>query len=338
MLDSEITDFSVESIGANTGFAGSVYRIHLRMRGPGSDGTDESTIIWKTGSAHPSTDRLLVLLGAYQTEADFYEKVGPTVRIAPKCYTSQYHAESTSLSILMEDLSSMEPGDQIKGCAPDQAYVVVGALAELHAQFRSDRLRNLLGGIPTFDMGSDIFGQLHSRAWLQMQQSTIEVPQGLFEAAERIAPHVASIKSRLAASPTTLVHGDVRGDNLFFGENDLKLIDWQAIRVGRGGYDLAYFLATSLPTELRRRHQSGLIETYVEALRSHGTADYNVATCLEDIRWGLLDMITFTGIVGSALDFGSGRGLQLADVMMARLWASLDDNRALDLLGPLPAR
>ena len=30
MLDSEITDFSVESIGADTGFAGSVYRVHLR--------------------------------------------------------------------------------------------------------------------------------------------------------------------------------------------------------------------------------------------------------------------------------------------------------------------
>ena len=303
----------------------------------GSDGTDQSTIIWKTASPHPATHRLLVLLGAYQTEADFYRKVGSTVRIAPKIYTSQYDAQSGSLSILMEDLASMEAGDQVTGCTPDQAYTVVGALAKLHAQFRSDRLRYLLSGIPGFDLGSDVFGQLHRRAWLQMQQSAIEVPQGLFEAAERVAPHVASIKHRLAASPTTLIHGDVRADNLFFGENDLKFIDWQAIRVGRGGYDLAYFLSTSLPTELRRKHQPGLIETYVEALASHGTADYDVATCLEDLRWGLLDMITFTGIVGSALDFGSGRGLQLADAMVARLWASLDDNGALDLLGPHPS-
>ena len=147
---------------------------------------------------------------------------------------------------------------------------------------------------------------------------------------------VAEVKRRLGSAPTTLVHGDVRLDNIFFdsefGRLKVKLIDWQAVRAGRGAYDIAYFMAGSLEADVRRRCQDALIETYCEALAACGVPGYSAVECTEDFRWGLLDMVTFLGIISSTLDFESGRGLQLSKLMLARLWAAIEDSSALDLL------
>ena len=75
-----------------------------------------------------------------------------------------------------------------------------------------------------------------------------------------------------------------------------------------------------------------MIETYCEELVSQGVSGYSLVECHEDFRWALLDMVTFLGIISSTLDFESGRGLQLSKLMLARLWAAIEDNFALDLL------
>ncbi len=336
VLGSEVEEFSIEPIGHGTGFAGSVFRVHLTFRiggaGSGSDQIGPWTVIWKTSSVHPSTHRLLTRLGAYGAEAVFYSKLAGSVPLAPEVYFSGYESGSGTPCILLEDLGGMDAGDQIQGCSLEQSYEVVKALAGLHAAFWSREIE----GIPTFDAAAVLFDRMHRISWRNLRRSDGDIPVGLLKAAIRIAPHVVTIKRRLATPPVTLIHGDVRSDNLFFGgatgPGSLKLIDWQAIRTGRGCYDLAYFLATSVPIEVRRRHQDELVEEYVGALESHGVTDYDVATYIEDLRWSLLDVVTFAGIIFAALDFGSGRGLQLSNVIMSRLWATLADNDALELL------
>ena len=327
-----IADFSVEPIGVGTGFAGSVYRIHLTHGGPVASPDIPASIVWKTTSSHPSTHGLLSRLGIYGKEAYFYTKLAPQVSIAPRTYFSEFHPETGALAILQSDLSWMEAGDQIEGCSLAQANEVVRALAGLHARFWSGRKLDEMEDIPAFDNSANLFAQMHTKSWRQLSRSAVALPPGLVDAANQIAPHVVAIKSRLAAPPVTLLHGDVRSDNLFFGSGGLKLIDWQAMRTGRGAYDLAYFLATSLPSNVRRQNQKELIEAYSDALASHGVVGYDFDTCYEDLRWSLLDIVTFIGLIAAALDFGSGRGLQLANVVIARLWSSVVDNRALELL------
>src|SRR5205085_7641729 len=58
-----------------------------------------------------------------------------------------------------------------------------------------------------------------------------------------------------ATAPITLAHGDYRLDNLFFPAaetHSLAVIDWQSPNIGWGAYDLAYFMAGSMPPEQRR--------------------------------------------------------------------------------------
>lgn len=326
-LSADVVDFAIEPVSAGVGFAGSVYRVRLTL-GSG----DTQTAIWKVASTHPPTHRLLMEHGAYEREAGFYAALAPRVSSASKPHFSEYDTEAGALCILMEDLGELDAGDQVGGCSPAQARAAIDGMAALHAEFWSDELP----GVPRHDHAAEAVAQMHSASWRQMRLAGLRglhMPPELLDAADLIAPNVVAIKQRLGEPPITLQHGDMRLDNMFFEpDGSVRLIDWQVLRAGRGAYDVAYFLATSLPTESRREWQSELVGNYVDALKARGVAGYDGETCIEDIRWSLLDLVTFTGIIGATLDLGQKRGLQLAEMWLARLWATVADTRALELL------
>ncbi len=337
-LGTEIEEVTVETVGVGTGFAGSIYRLHLTPSSSNSADELPVTLIWKTVSTHESTHKLLTQLGVYLSEADFYTRLAVRAPVAPRAYHSEFDEESGSVCLLLEDLSKMEAGDQIEGCTPEQARRVVTALAGLHAEFWEGRRGNDPLGVRTFDNRASTSRRMHGASWQRVRESTMTIPPGLSDVADMIQPRIAAIRDRLGASPTTLLHGDVRADNAFFdAEGGVRFIDWQAVREGRGAYDLAYFISTSLSDETGRQHQDELLSLYVGTLESLGVVGYGMAECLEDFRWALLDVVTFVGMIGAALDFSEGRGLQLANLVMSRLWASLEDNRAVELLDRAPA-
>ena len=270
-------------------------------------------------------------VGAYEREAGFYAALAPRVSSASKSYFSEYDTEAGALCILMEDLGELDAGDQVGGCSPAQARAAIDGMAALHAEFWSDELP----GVPRHDtrrkLCADALGVVAPVRLAGLRG--LHMPPELLDAADLIAPNVVAIKQRLGQSPITLQHGDMRLDNMFFEpDGSVRLIDWQVLRAGRGAYDVAYFLATSLPTESRREWQSELVSGYVDALKARGVVGYDEETCIEDIRWSLLDLVTFTGIIGATLDLGQERGLQLAEMWLARLWATVADTPALELL------
>ena len=327
ILSADVVDFAIEPVSVGVGFAGSVYCVRLTLRSGA-----QQTVIWKIASIHPPTHRLLMEHRGYEREAGFYTALAPRVPSASKPYFSEYDAESGALCILTEDLGELDAGDQVGGCTRAQALAAVDGIAALHAEFWSDELP----GVSRHDHTAEAAAQMHSVSWRQLRLAGLRgfrIPPELLDAADLIAPSVVSIKRRLAKPPITLQHGDMRLDNMFFEPTgEVRLIDWQIIRAGRGAYDLAYFIATSLPSESRREWQSELVGNYVDALKARGIVGYDEETCIEDIRWSLLDLVTFTGIIGATLDLGQERGLQLAEMWVARLWATVSDTRALELL------
>ena len=332
VLGSQVANISVETVGVGSGFAGSIYRLHLTPHATDEVSDLPETVIWKTVSTHQSTHKLLTQLGVYQSEVDFYSRLGGSSPIAPRTYYTDFDDETGSVCLLLEDLSWMVPGDQIEGCTPEQARKVVSALGSLHTEFWEGRRGGNPLGVRRFDSRSSTSVRMHAASWRRVRESTMTIPAGLSHIADVIEPYIAAIRDRLGTSPTTLLHGDVRADNAFFDSYDVRLIDWQAVREGRGAYDLAYFLSTSISEETMRDHQGELLELYVDTIAANGVTSYGMSDCLEDFRWALLDVVTFVGMIGAALDFGTGRGLQLANLVMSRLWASLEYNRAVDLL------
>ena len=333
-LGVEIASVEVEPVGEGAGFAGSVYR--LRLEYEDSETGLPETLIWKTVSGDAQTRGFLTTLGVYEREARFYSQLAGGLQIAPRSYFSQFDAEEGTFCLLIEDVSYIRPGDQIQGCTFEEALAVIREAARLHSMFWAEQPDEGLGWVPTFDGGSGYFERMHSAAWRQLERTMEGIPEGLIEAAQRIGPRVSDVKARLSRPPLTFTHGDLRLDNIFFGRDlggdGIKLIDWQAIRRGRGAYDLAYFLSTSVPAEMRKLRQDELIEAYLETLREGGVEGYSVEDCRDDFGWALLDIVTFVGIIGSTLDFQSDRGLELANTIMSRLSHAVEDNSALDLL------
>ena len=353
-LGAPVSAVRVERIGEDSGFAGSVFRVRLES----PDAALPKSLIWKTSSPHPDTHKFLAAAGAYETESAFYQSLATNLEVAPRPFFSALDPETQALSLLTEDLSAMTPGDQIRGCSLEQATAVIAEIARLHARFWDDSTEARPDWIKPFDDAAPFFKRLHSVGWRKVRQRfenplrlnlsrlrmMLTAPSrlrayrsaisGMMDIAERVTPHVPAIKSRLATSPTTFLHGDLRLDNIFFDpQRGVKLIDWQAVRAGRGACDLAYFLSTSLPVEDRRRWQTQLVETYVQTLSDNGVTGYTITHCVEDFRWVLLDLVTFMGVLAAILEIkDTRRSLELRGEAIYRLWTAIQDNSALDLL------
>ncbi|MCY4654889.1 MAG: hypothetical protein OXC95_17210, partial [Dehalococcoidia bacterium] len=222
-----IASAEIEPVGAGAGFAGSVYRIRLAHRD--ADESHARTLIWKTASSDERTRDFLTTLGVYERELRFYQLLADRVEIAPLTFISEFDPESGAFCLIIEDLSHKQPGDQIAGCTFEQALEVVSGAARLHSQFWSEEIGSEASWVPTFDGGTGYFERMHSVAWRRLGRTIQGIPEGLLEAAQRVGPRVSDVKARLSRTPVTLVHGDLRLDNVFFGQEQggdgLKLID-----------------------------------------------------------------------------------------------------------------
>ena len=122
-------------------------------------------------------------------------------------------------------------------------------------------------------------------------------------------------------APQTLIHGDFRLDNLLFdqqGADGPIAIDWQGVSRGPGVFDVAYFLSSSLDTEVPTEEERELVRGYHESLVACGVENYDLATCLRDYERSLLLMLR--GLVTiDAMEFGNERGVTLIDLWVDRV-------------------
>ena len=78
------------------------------------------------------------------------------------------------------------------------------------------------------------------------------IPEAALPVGERMPTLVAPLLERLCAEPTCLSHADVRLDNIFFGEDEIVLVDWQSVCVSAPEQDLAYFVTPEHSTPSAR--------------------------------------------------------------------------------------
>jgi Uncharacterized oxidoreductase dhs-27 len=108
--------------------------------------------------------------------------------------------------------------------------------------------------------------------------------------------------SMSTATPRTLIHNDVQGDNLLVagdGEQSLVFVDWQLTTAARPFLDLAGFLVGCLDTAERRRYKDRLLEMYHSALIKRGVVGYSLEQCRDDYRLALVPRASrLAGAVG----------------------------------------
>jgi aminoglycoside phosphotransferase (APT) family kinase protein len=134
--------------------------------------------------------------------------------------------------------------------------------------------------------------------------------------------HYAALMRALAAqAPRTLVHGDLRLDNVCYdhGGDACTFLDWQLTRAGPAAYDVAYFLGGALGSDVGAGEEDAILRDYHQAL---GRDDYPFERLQRDYQRGLV--LSLAAVAPTAdIVIDAGRGQQMMAVWRERLAARL---------------
>ncbi len=334
-LDVEVNQVSIVPFGEGVGMMSGLVRAQLSY----SRGDGPRSVIVKQPAPNEANRATAVAFHCYEREVLFYrEAAARTDARTPALHFADLDGE-TDFVIVMEDLGGYDIGDQVVGANPDQAALVVGAMADFHAAFWGvvDEL--------DYDFIPDHYPSYFSD---NMHQGAIAVWDAMAAlAGDALPPEIAAVKDRyiaaipsiqrwMTASPRTVVHGDFRMDNMFFGrepgQHPIVICDFQGVLRGKGAHDLAYFLSQSLPVEIRRLHERDLVSRWQAGLLAGGVDDYSATQAWEDYRRSVLGLWTYVTVIAGALDPSNERGREWMREMVRRSATTILDLDLLDLL------
>jgi hypothetical protein len=331
----EVTEARAEPIGADQAFAGQPLRVHLRY--DHSEDGSPSSLVAKLPAVEPAMRRALSGLRWYESEIRFYNEMAHSSQIAtPRRYYTAMQPADLNYVLLIEDVTTGEVGDQIVGATLAEAETVVDAVARLHAGWWDDPALAAFdwlahGAVRRTEL-ADFWAEFYQRNWSTTQELMPGLlPDGIAPIATRLAAVYSDLVHASAESPRTLLHGDVRLDNIFFSKHGFAanseappiVIDWQLVSAGRGPYDLAYFLGTNLPSELRAEHEEALLHRYHATIAATDPG-YDFDDCWRDYRLGLLLVFGFWVQTAGAATYPEA-GHPLRDAALTRVSRALID-------------
>lgn len=329
-LGSTIEKFVAEVIGTGEGFMGQLARLHLT--GPDCP----PRVIVKMPTADPGGRMIGEMMRVWEREHRFYTEVASHMRgvRVPRCLYSQVDP----YVLILEDLSPLAPGDQVAGPTLEQARTAIDTAAALHSSwFDRPELHTLTWMPDISDPMSASVGAMFDMGWptfLARYQDSL--PERVLRWCEAFAPTVVDWMKKYEDWPLTLIHGDFRLDNMFFGDDgNMTLIDWQLSMRAPSTTDLVYFLGTNLPTEMRRATQTDLIERYARAMRSGGVPPEwsDPERITQGYAEGCLFYCTSFAASILTLDVANDRGAALMDSLVRRAFSAADDLDAGNRLG-----
>ena len=153
------------------------------------------------------------------------------------------------------------------------------------------------------------------------------LPQFLDEVDDSLAPYVrwlgenyAKLTRQFAAeAPATLIHCDLRLDNVCFDGERCAYLDWQLTRSGPAAYDVAYFLSSALAASADSETEDGILRRYHQTLDA---PDYPFDTFYRDYQRGLV--LTLSSLMPSPdIAIDAGRGQEMMARWRERLAARL---------------
>jgi hypothetical protein len=254
----------------------------------------------------PSSDEVSRLTGfatgTFELEAAFYRDLAATVGVSrPTCHFTHYSLSQAGYVVLLEDMLPAGAGDPVAGCAPSEAAAVMPELAALHSPRWGDPALLDLTWLEQPASGSvraraqlvpSLFGGFADRYGARLDGELLRLCERLMGALDHY----------LAERPGqwTLLHSDLRPDNLLFGRPRVTVVDWHTVKVGPGLSDVSYFIGSSLVPEMRRDFEYELVRAYHRHLESGGV-DLAWDECWQGYRRYSLDGLVMA-IAGSVLE------------------------------------
>jgi aminoglycoside phosphotransferase (APT) family kinase protein len=239
----------------------------------------------------------------------------------------------------MEDCGDYRLGDQLIGCSPEDARHGVVEMGKLHAAFWDDVDHPEFDFIP-FHRGSYHGNALRDGAAAGWDTVIANfpgvVPDWMVQAKDRYLAAIEPMQDWISEPPHTIVHGDFRMDNLFFGtrpeHHPMVILDWQGPLRCKPLHDLAYFLTQSLPVETRRSMERELVASWHATLADNGVTNYSAEQAWDEYLQAALYVWTVAVVIAGSLEPGNERGTAWMTKMLERNLATIDDHQLMDRL------
>ncbi|HJO40520.1 MAG TPA: aminoglycoside phosphotransferase family protein [Acidimicrobiales bacterium] len=198
--------------------------------------------------------------GLFEREIKFYHELAPKLDLRlPKLFASAYDPSSAYFVMLLEYLEPIKESDSISGIGVDYTRQLLVELSKLHTQGKDlvetpwvqtmisqHRINNLTIMI--------------EKGWPVLQEMCGEIVDPLKEI--NLLERFLETMSYLNTLDQTIVHGDIKPDNLIISNQGVTIIDWQGFGIGPPAWDIAYCMCQCLTTEERRFYESELLDSY----------------------------------------------------------------------------
>lgn len=328
VLHAEVAGVRVEQIAQDSGFSSLLYRLHLT----GADRLPP-TLIAKL-PADSEARGAMEMLGGYRRELAFYRDVaGRAPMETPHVYAARMVDGTADFVLLLEDLQHWDNADHLAGLSMDRARVCINALAGLHAWSTDTANAAALEDFPSIDtpIARDLLVPAFGPGWqIYLDKSSVPVPAAVAEFAERFTERAGRALQALTER-STLLHGDIRADNMFFEGDRLKVVDFQFVSRGVGAADIAYLVSQGLPTEVRRGNDEVLVHEYLERLGAHGLTDYSFDEAWRHYRFAAAYLMVLPVITLIGWDAMPERSRALCLKLTERAVATIDEIDALEV-------
>lgn len=249
-----------------------------------------ATLVAKLPSSNETSRATGMALRTYEVEVRFYQELAHRLPVrSPVCHHAEIDLATGDFVLLLEDLAPARQGDQVTGCSPDQAALVLEEAARLHAPLWGDR---------------DLDALEWPVRWTQESQDAMQAmltvlwPNFVERYGDQLDADVVDLGHRFIAAlpayyahrpePHTVLHNDYRLDNLLFatpeGGPAVAVVDWQTVGIGPAVLDVSYFVGAGLTVEDRRAHEEDLVRGYHQALLASGVEGFDWDRCWADYR------------------------------------------------------
>lgn len=327
--EGRVVGLRTDDIGTGVGVFGAIGRLHLVLEG--APDSAPKTVVAKLPTTSEANRQVGMALRLYEREALFFSGIAPRTTLnLPRCFANEFDLTDGRFVLLLEDLGHLEAGDQLGGLSENRATAILQTMAAFHARWWESSDLAELDWMPKQDDPTFLAAipGIVSAGLAQLPPLESELPPGSLDLAQRVDRGFVELIHRCAAGPHTLIHGDLRLDNLFFtpGTNTPIFIDWQLSLRNRSVYDLVWLIATSMEPDVQNDAIERLILGYHAALARNG-----VKWPLDNLRTAAAEQAAYLlsgplSLIGT-FDFanaGDGRAAELT-----RKWVRRGFNAAM---------
>ncbi len=316
----DVTEIEVTPIGLDHGFLSTVGKVALTY--DRAEAGTPATVVVKlepdAGAMRDFGDEL----HAFEREIRFYREVAPTapIRLARLYFAA---ADPPDYAMVMEDLSFARPGDQVAGLHASQVQNAAASMGRLQGQYWGDAALSGLEWMPETN-GTAV-------DWDEQWPSFVEHFGHCLEAdglalGERLVGNMQWVDAEIARRPRTIVHTDLRADNLMLGDvgtdEEILILDWQIAIRSMGAFDVARLMGGSELPDERHGHQLDVLRAWHEAIAESGVSDYAWDEALRDLRLGALAALCYPVHFHAGVADATGRARAVIEAMCRRLFDS----------------